>query len=831
MFRIILRFRYAAIAAVLGLTAFFALQLPKLHLDPDTEAYVPERHPIRVFWTEAKDSFGIGREIVVAVRAEGDHGVFTPAILGGVAELTEAIKELDSVIPSAVSSISDSEAIVGTEDGLDVEPFFEEPPTTAEEAREVREKVFANEVFLDRLISRDATIAAIIVRIYEAYERDPIKVYDDIAALVAGTSIPGADILIGGNPAVESVFGKQMAADLANLIPAALFVVITILYVCFASIPVNRFALRMAIALTAVTVIRFAVGSSMGPLQVTAISAAAVMLTARGVLLPATVVVMSVVWTWGAQALAGVPVYIAGTLVPPLLLAIGCAFGVHVMERYFEKAKTNADPETVVLATMEELWRPIFLTSVTTAIGFGSLALGSMTVYRVFGLTTAFGILVAMLVSFALLPPVLSLMPVPKTSPGGRSLAVIPGLLVRMAGGLERHRDVTMLTGGVLMCGLVYAAATGLRVDYSWVESLEAGTPVLEADRILRTRHGGTMPLNIILRSGEPGGVKDPRLLEGIDAALAEIAAHPEVGDTRSIAEYIKRLNEAMNEDRPEELRIPDSRELVAQYLLMYTMSGDPSELDDMIDYEYASANAAILLRTDRLAVMREVIALAEEALDKHVRPLGVTTTATGTAIVQKTVLDMILESQVYSLTAASLLVFTFMALVFRSLRDSLICMVPPVFTGVANFGGMALLDIPLGPGEAMISAIALGIGIDYSIHLMARLRDVVEEGLSVYDGIIEAMRTTGRAILFNGVVVVAGFSTLALSKSPSNVSFGVLIATNIGISCISALVFLPAALTSLFHLRLVRERYEPVRIGGKLVKARIARDLGLSEN
>jgi len=828
MARWILRFRFLVIAVVLGLTAFFATQLPKLRLDPDTEAYVPKGHEIRVFWDEAKDRFGTGRDILVAVQADGPDGIFTPAMLAKIAELTEGIKDLDGVVAEDVASLSDAEAMVGTEEGLDVEPFFDDPPTTMAEARAVRDRVYANPVYLDRLVSRDGSIAAIIVRAQHTYGASATELYRRIAEYTDSVEVPGGRVLIAGNPAVEYVYGRQMAADLSRLIPMALVVVILILFLCFRSISLGMLLARAAGFAVLVGGWQLWNGNALsGSTALLAITAA--MLTVRGAFLPAFVVAVAVVWTWGLQAMLGLPVYIAGTLVPPLLLAIGCADGIHFLERYFDKAAELDDRDAVIEQTFAELWRPIVLTSVTTAAGFGSLTIGHMAVYQVFGSTTAFGITVAMIVTLTFLPATLACLPLPAASARASRRSWVPASLMRMAEGIEGHRRLVMGTG-IVATVLLAVCALDLRVDYSWVESLAPGTPVLQAERILRTKHGGTMPLNIIVRAPEPDGIKDPALLRAIDATLESLAEHPQVGDTRSIAEYVKRMNQAMNEDRPEAFRIPDSRELVAQYLLLYSMSGDPTEYDDMVDYDYQAANLAVLLRTDRMVVMDEVIARAEQLLDQNVRPLGATATATGSAVIQKTVLDMILDSQIYSLASAALFVTVFMWILFRSLRDALICMIPALFTGVANFGGMALFGIPLGPDKAMISAIALGIGIDYSIHLMSCFRDEVVDGSTIYQAIVESMRTTGRAILFNALVVVAGFLVLAFSQSPSNATFGAMIAANMAVACVAALTLLPAALTILGYVQTSRAMHTPVRIGGKLVSPTTATAMALAD-
>ena len=250
MFRTVIRWRVPILLASFAVTALFATQIPKLRLEPDSEAYVPENHPIRVFWNEAKERFGLGREILVAVEATGRHGVFTPPILAGLTALTDDLTNIDGVVASQVRSLSTAEAIIGTTDGLEVEPFFDEPPATLRAARKVRRQVFRNPVFLDRLVSRDGTIAAIVLKT-ELPGKEGTEVYARVEKVVERHTIPGARILIAGMSAIDYVYGRQMTADLQRLIPFGLAAVVVILYLCFPTVPLRSVAVRSAVAFAA----------------------------------------------------------------------------------------------------------------------------------------------------------------------------------------------------------------------------------------------------------------------------------------------------------------------------------------------------------------------------------------------------------------------------------------------------------------------------------------------------------------------------------------------------------------------------------------------------
>ncbi len=793
-------YRRSVLVTVGLITVAAAMQLPNLRLDPDVDSFVPLHHPIRVFWSDVEERFMLGGEVLIAIVADEDEpdGIFTPETLGLIAQLTDRVEALPWVIDSELSSLSRAEAIIGEDDSLTTSRFYQQIPTTQDEANAIRRAVFDNPVYLDRLVSRGGDIATVVFKV-DREAMDSGGAYQALTAMTSELERPGLRILLAGEPMVEAIYGRQMAGDIARLIPLTLACVVVLLFACFPTLSARQLGWRAAIALTALLAFGFVSGRA-AAWSDPVVALCMAMLSAPGVFAPAAVVVVTLVWTWGLQAALNEPVYVTAIIMPPILLAIGCADGIHIVERYREVRSRVADCDRAVVETMQGIWRPVILTSVTTAAGFCALATGDMTAYVSLGLFTATGIVAAMLLSLTLIPAVLASWPSERTSSG------LAASSEQQLGWLERLADfVTASARPVAYCGgaialVCFVGALRLQVDSSWVQSLAKGTPVREADQELRARHGGTTAIHVIVDSGEEDGMKNPALLRAMDTVLLELGKHEQVGDTRSLSEYVKRMHQALNNDDPAANTIPDSRELIAQVLLLYSMSGDPGEFDDTVDYGYREANLVAHLRSDRLKVMADVIETTDRLLDEHLRPLGVKATITGSAMMQHTISGLVFQGQVYSLAAATLFMFILLMGIYRSASYVFVCMVPPAFSGLATFGVMGASSITLGPTEAVIAAIALGIGIDYSLHLIARMRAEVSRGTTSSRAVRIAVATTGRGIFFNATVVCIGFLVLAFSESPRNIAFGFLIAGNMVTCCIAALVFVPALIELWFE-------------------------------
>jgi predicted RND superfamily exporter protein len=243
---------------------------------------------------------------------------------------------------------------------------------------------------------------------------------------------------------------------------------------------------------------------------------------------------------------------------------------------------------------------------------------------RYFGIFTSVGVLAAMVFSLTFFPAVLSLLS-PKVSTGLRNQMghsgdlAATGWAAKMLSGLGRgvaRRPLLVWIPTVVVMALCFIGAQQVVVDSTWIGAFDPKSPVRVGDEALRDEFQGTLPIYVAIEGHQPDLLKDPVLLGKLDRLQAEIEQDPVVGGSLSLAEYVKRMNRVMNEDRAEMEVIPAERDLVAQYLLLYSFSGDPDDFDEIVDYDYQHANVTFFLRSDSsqdvMRVVKKIEAFAE---------------------------------------------------------------------------------------------------------------------------------------------------------------------------------------------------------------------------
>ena len=588
LFELIIGYPKTTMLILIGLTVFMGSQLSHVRMETDADSMVPQNHPAIIYNDQAEELFGIQDAVIIGIVNERPGGIFNSHTLHLVKRLTEKLAALDGVVAVTeddVMSLATIDNIVGTEYGFEVAAFMEDVPQDPDEIAQLRARLFENGLYVGSVVSDDGTATAIYAELKSGLENRS-QVYKQVRALVAlETADKGSEeIYIAGRPVLEVTFGEYMAEDMQQMMPLVIVVVLLVLYITFRSF--------------------------------------------AGVLLPFFVVIGSVVWAMGAMALFRVPLFTISTQMPVILMAVGTAYSIHILNKYFQEQQMNpdADKRQIILKTMDDMWKPVVMTALTTALGFASLITAYMVPIRFFGLFTAVGVLAAMVLSLAALPACLMMFRIrvrkpvrpsetengePDRSGAFQTFLSESGRIV-----FQRRKGIVVVT--VL---LVAAAAFGLlriTTNSSWIESINHTSEVYIGNTVLNDKFDGTLNMYVIVEGQDMGAIKSPELLSKIDRFQAHMEQMDLVGGTRSIAEYLKRMNRVMNEDQDAFEVIPDSRELVAQYLLMYSMSGDPDDFDDVVDYDYQQANIWMQIKSDYTDDLASVIRHTKAFTDKH---------------------------------------------------------------------------------------------------------------------------------------------------------------------------------------------------------------------
>ena len=520
------------------------------------------------------------------------------------------------------------------------------------------------------------------------------------------------------------------------------------------------------------------------------------------------------------------------------------ANGIHILSRYYDEVLQHPDVSSVdaVSAAMQEMWQPVVFTSLTTAAGFLSFLTPAFSRSAILHLYCHWRLGAAMVFSITLFPALLSLLPV-KVSRGLRAkwAAVVTsrrragrhGRLSRLGVGVARKPLVVwgVTTSVMLVCLL---GAQRIFVDTSFIKMSDPNSPVRIADTILGETFQGNLPLYIALEGHQPDLLKDPVLLTKLDRLQTVVEQDPIVGGSLSLAEYIKRMNRVMNEDRLEMEAIPDSQDLVAQYLLLYSFSGDPDDFDEIVDYDYQHANMTIFLRSDSTQDIERVVGIVQDfAIREFGYAGGNAATDTGSqdplsirfgrwlAGIEPTVIgwetnsgfrlgiagngylttrfsELVVSGQLASLVVSLVAVFLLTAFMFRSWVAGVINIIPISLVMVFSFGLLGLLGIPLEVGKSLTASMVIGIGIDYTIHFLNKYRIKIRSGLTDPEEITAAtMATSGKSIFFNAFVVTASFLVFLTSNFRPNFYLGAMLSLNMGACLLVSMTVLPAILNT----------------------------------
>ena len=733
------------------LTVLFASQFPRITIDADPENMLEPGQTDRVYYNQIKREFGINDLIVVGIV--DDKGIFRPEALKRIARATSEILKVKGVIIEDVVSPSTTDNVKSAGGLLDIRPVLRDVPRSPEAAAGLRRDIAENPFLNEKIASADGTAVALYVPI----ERKDMshRIAGEIEAILARELLPGQRYHLAGLPVSEDTFGIEMFIQMGIVAPLAFMLILLIVFGMF-----RQIAFLVPIALTAM---------------------------------------FSVIWAMGLLIGMGYSVHIMSSMIPVFLMPIAILDDIHILSAFFDRYRILGNKRRALIEAMRPLYKPMLYTSLTSAVGFASLALADIPPVRVFGLFVAFGIAAAWLLALTMVPAVISLMGEEKLErrlyrPEGAPHTMLDRFL-RSLGGFAFTRARVVLVLGVAAFAFGVAGLSQIRVNDNPVKWFKQGHPLRVADRVMNRLFGGTYMAYVVIEGSAAEAVKRPEVVAYLDRMQQDLEADPLVGKTSSVADIVKRINRVLHDNDSIYDAVPDTKDAIGQFLFLYQSTGDPNDLDNFIDREARKANIWVQMKGGDNRQMQAVEDRLTAFVQKNPLPDGLSLRWSGLTYINKVWQDLMVLGMLKAVLGSFAVVFVLMLIEFRSLTLGALAMVPLSGAIVVTYGLVGWLGKDYNMPIAVCAALTLGLGIDFAIHFLQRFKVHVAESRDVAATNRYMFGEPGRAIARNAIVITIGFLPLVVSTLGPYITVGLFFASLMLFCTLATLFILPGAL------------------------------------
>ena len=687
---------------------------------------------------------------VLFLLAPRDRDVYSNHTL----EATEWLTEQSWQIPYSirVDSITNFQHTEAQGDDLSVRDLAEHasdlPPSELARVREISQ---AEPLLLDRLVSETGHVTAVNITI-QFPRVDENQEVPEVVSFARGLRTefeqryPQIDLYRSGRVLMNNAFAEYSRSDMQTLVPLSFAVMLLVL----------ALLLRSLSAVLAVVLVIF----------------------------------MSVLTGMGLGGYAGFPLTPPSASAPTIILTMAIASSVHVLVTFFHEMRLGNDKISALRESLRINFQPVFLTSITTVIGFMSLNFSDAPPFRHLGNFVAFGVIATFLLSVSWLPALMSLLPVrvrASRDPGTRLMETLGDFVVR-------RRQLLLPGMALLVIGLV-ALVPQNELNDIFVEYFDESVEFRRHSDFLDENLGGLYRMDYSLDSGESNGVADPEFLARVHAFGDWWRSQPETVHVNVITDTFKRLNRNMHGDDPDWYRLPDRRDLAAQYLLLYEMSLPYGlDLNNQLDVDKQATRMVITMRILSTKSILEMEQRASEWLASNAPELQ--TQPASPTVMFAHIGERNIRSMLGGTTAALVLISMILMLALRSVKIGLVSLVPNLVPAAMAFGIWAIFVGQVGLALSVVTGMTLGIVVDDTVHFLSKyLRARRERGLASEDAVRYAFNSVGMALLVTSIVLIAGFLILGLSAFELNSGMGLLTAMVLALALLADFLFLPPLL------------------------------------
>ncbi len=731
----VIKFRWITIPVVLLLSIFLGYQIKYLKVNPDIIASLPDDDSIAKLYKEIGSEFGGNDMGLIILEAED---IFNRETLSNIRDLTDTIRYTKGV--SSVISLTNIIDIKSSEYGIEIGNLIDEYniPDQEDEIDSLREYIYSKDMYRESLVSADGRATAIVFTLESDVEKHEIS--ESIRAKAKGMNLPER-LYFGGFPMMMSDLSNLIVSDISLLIPIVIAIIALVLFISFYSL--------------------------------------------SAVILPLLTAGLAVIWTMGIMSLFGYELTLISNTIPVVLLAIGSAYTIHVLNSL--NNNNIKDKREAISKSLSYVLLPVIISAITTAVGFISFIFGSyLTMIKDFGIFTAIGTTIALLLSIIFVPAIVSIFPQKKRGLNERqkkNRVSLKGLLLEgLVSFVFKHPKTVLSISGTIML-IAVGGILLINTSVNMADYFRKNNDTRVAEDIIREKFGGSLPIFVVFE----GDLQSPEVLRMMIKTERFLKEQENIVVAQSVASLIEQMNEVMGEGK----MIPDKRDKVEQ--LWFLLQGQDI-MPQLVNNELTKGVIQSKLIDSETHKIKEFTKNMDRFINDN-KSDNYKITLTGIPSVYLKLNESIIESQFSSLLIAIIVVILIVSTILKSLWKGIIAITPIVITVFVLFGFMGIAGISLDIATVLIGSVALGIGIDYSVHIISGIDSHMRESNSLEDAVKKTIIMSGNAVIINIISVSAGFSVLCFSQLVPLQNFGLLVAISMFASGFGALTTLPVIL------------------------------------
>lgn len=746
-FRIIMlgvNHRLASSLFLVLVTLVASLGLPNLRVDTGFNSLIPETDTNIPIYDRIAREFGSDNRTIVYVR---DTELWSPDKLAALEKLHYALEELDFV--ERVVDLFTLRSIRGTGGKLDSRIILTEAPQDQATINQARANALYNPLIVGNFISHDGTVTALLVSVREDNNDDKFdhRINEALERALLPARSVFQEVFQVGPPRVNAELKALLLNDLMRLGPLSAFVLVVAIL----------FFLRSGLA----------------------------------ALVPLVTSALSIVWTFGMMGWTGIPLNILSAMLPSLVVVIGSTEDIHMIATYFQGI-SRAEKDHRAFATrfmMKLMGVPLFLTILTTTMGFASNIFSSIDLIQDFAIASTFAILANGVITMLLVPIILTTMGPQRTSIFRNKDRVIglPGLFFRMFGFTNRYFPRSILILTAMLCAFFVYHASTLYVTNDPLSYFQADQPLIRDTHRIHRDLSGTKVFFITLESEQDKAFQEPVNIEKLVSIQKFLEKQGIFDRSISLADHLSLVNREFHRGKSEFFKVPEKRDLVAQYLLFFHRR----DLGNYVSHDFRRANIVVRHKvSDSNTLNRHIRELREVV--SNIAGGQMKSYVVGENLMINAAAESLIVAQIKSLGILLCVIFLIMSAMFTSFKGGFISLIPNLIPIIIVFGIMGLLGIPLNPGTAMVAVIAIGIAIDGTIHLFSRYNELCRRTSDYKQAVHTTVQEEATPMVATSLALALGFGVLLQSNFTLIAQFGALSAATMLFALFANLLITP---------------------------------------